>query len=102
VFAQAFDSDGRVQGEATPLLLDEAWAASAAACAVFGDGADKASELWARHQQITHRPGVRPHARAMIPRAEERLRDGAIDDLAYLVPHYGKEAKVTQPKKRSA
>jgi tRNA threonylcarbamoyladenosine biosynthesis protein TsaB len=102
VFAQAFGPDGRVHGEAAPLLLEEAWAESAGSCAVFGDGADKATELWSRHPLITHRPGVRPHARAMLAIADERLRDGAMDDLAYLVPLYGKEAKVTQPRKKGA
>lgn len=100
VFTQSFGPDGRAQGEAAPLLLDEAWAASAGACTVFGDGADKATELWSQHPLITHQPGVRPHARAMLAVAEARLASGSTDDLAYLVPLYGKEAKVTQPRKK--
>lgn len=97
VFTQRF-ADGEV-GEERPLVLDEAWAEQVGACSVFGDGADKAEALWMNHAGITHLRGIRPHARAMIALAEQRLREGLIDDLAYLVPRYGKEAKVTQPKK---
>ncbi|MBK9147452.1 MAG: tRNA (adenosine(37)-N6)-threonylcarbamoyltransferase complex dimerization subunit type 1 TsaB [Flavobacteriales bacterium] len=100
VFTQPFGPDGRAQGEAAPLILDEAWAVSAGPCTVFGDGADKATELWSRHPRITHQSGARPHARAMLALAEARLASGATDDLAYLVPLYGKEAKVTQPRKK--
>jgi hypothetical protein len=32
--------------------------------------------------------------------AEKRYAAGAFDDLAYLVPEYGKKANVMQPKKR--
>jgi hypothetical protein len=68
---------------------------------VFGDGADKAAELWKAFTGIRHVPGVRPHARMMLAMAEERLRNKEFDDLAYLVPRYGKEANVTQPRKKS-
>jgi len=36
----------------------------------------------------------------MIPLAEKRFKAGDFDDLAYLVPDYGKAANVTQPRKR--
>jgi len=97
VFTQRF-SDGEA-GEERPLVLDDAWAEQVGACTVFGDGADKADALWAKHAGVTHVHGIRPHARAMVALAEQRLREGRTDELAYLVPRYGKEAKVTQPKK---
>ncbi|HRD52695.1 MAG TPA: tRNA (adenosine(37)-N6)-threonylcarbamoyltransferase complex dimerization subunit type 1 TsaB [Flavobacteriales bacterium] len=97
VFTQRF-VDGEV-GEEHPLVLDEAWAEKVGACTVFGDGADKAEDFWARHPEIAHLRDIRPHARAMIPLAERRLLVGRTNDLAYLVPRYGKEANVTQPRK---
>ncbi len=36
----------------------------------------------------------------MFAEAERRMANGRFDDLAYLVPDYGKAANVTQPKKR--
>lgn len=97
VFTQRF-ADG-VAGEEFPLVLDEAWSERIGACTVFGDGADKAESLWAKHAAITHLSDIRPHARDMIALAEQRLLEGRTDDMAYLVPRYGKEANVTQPKK---
>lgn len=97
VFTQRY-AEG-MAGEEHPLVLDEAWAQQVGACSVFGDGADKAEALWMKHVGITHLRDIRPHARAMVALAEQRLLEGLIDDLAYLVPRYGKEAKVTQPKK---
>jgi tRNA threonylcarbamoyladenosine biosynthesis protein TsaB len=97
VFTQRF-VDGEA-GEEHPLVLDEAWAEQVGACTVFGDGADKAEALWTKRTGITHLRGIRPRARAMNALAEQRLREGRTDDLAHLVPRYGKEAKVTQPNK---
>ena len=68
---------------------------------VIGDGADKASELWANRTDIRHLPGIKPHARHLAPLAEARLAKGETDDLAYLVPAYGKGANVTQPAKKA-
>ncbi|MBK8499831.1 MAG: tRNA (adenosine(37)-N6)-threonylcarbamoyltransferase complex dimerization subunit type 1 TsaB [Flavobacteriales bacterium] len=101
VFTQEYDAQGKAMGEVTPLVLDEAWAQAAGACCVFGDGADKAVGLWKSAPHVVHAPGIKAHAWAMLAHAEARLREGGADDLAYLVPLYGKEAKVTQPGKRS-
>ncbi len=102
VFTQPYDAADMAAGEVRPLVLDQVWGNSAGACRVFGDGADKAAALWETLPHIVHVPGVKAHARAMLALASERLRAGALDDLAYLVPLYGKEANVTQPGKRSA
>lgn len=102
VFTQEHNADGVAAGEVHPQVLDEEWAQAVGNCLVFGDGADKATELWKSTPHIVRVPGIKAHARAMFAHAERRLRDGMVDDLAYLVPLYGKEANVTQPKKRSA
>lgn len=100
VFAQPFTGEESAMDDPHPIILDPAWAEAAGACIVCGDGADKAADLWRAHPRIEHIAGIRPHARAMLEIAEKRLRAGLTDDLAYLVPRYGKEANVTQPGKR--
>lgn len=83
-----------------PVVLDEGWIASrdpARTHLVFGDGADKAADLWRSHPAIIHVPGIKPWARAMAPIAMARSAEKRFDDLAYLVPNYGKEARVTRP-----
>lgn len=100
VFSQCFDSDGHAVTSAAPLILDETWATAHAPIQVFGDGADKAAGLWNTVPDILHIHGVRPYAAAMMALAEARFADGAFDDVAYLVPTYGKAANVTLPKAR--
>lgn len=102
VFTQGFDADGRPLNDPEPQVLDPAWAAAHAADIVLGDGADKALELWSGQPGITHIAHVRPVAAAMMREAEERFERSAFDDLAYLVPNYGKAANVTQPAKNKA
>lgn len=100
VYTQEHAASGQPTGEVHPLVLDERWAQAAGACCVFGDGADKAVELWGRAPRIVHVQGIKAHARAMLAYAEQRLRHGQVDDLAYLIPLYGKEASLTRPGKR--
>lgn len=100
VFTQKYDRRGRAQDMVTPLILEGNWIEGSKQRAVFGDGADKASMLWQGRGTIHFLPGIRPHAAAMIPEAERRYAAKAFDDLAYLVPEYGKAANVTQPKKQ--
>ncbi|MBX2972779.1 MAG: tRNA (adenosine(37)-N6)-threonylcarbamoyltransferase complex dimerization subunit type 1 TsaB [Flavobacteriales bacterium] len=102
VFTQKFDVKGNGIGEAAPAILDEAWTVAHAPATVFGDGADKAAALWSGAVGIAHIQGIRPFAAAMAQEAEKRFAQGAFDDVAYLVPTYGKAANVTQPKKRTA
>lgn len=98
VFTSAFMADGRPMTAPEPRVLDPEWAQGLGAAVVFGDGADKAAALWSGTEGVVHVPGLRPWARALLGVAEERLRTGAVDDLAYLVPLYGKEAGVTKPR----
>ena len=101
VFTQEHDALGKPIGSVQPLILDPAWTTNGSKRYVFGDGADKATELWNGAVNIEHLPGIKAHARAMFAHAEQRLRDGMVDDLAYLVPLYGKEANVTLAKKQN-
>ena len=81
------------------LILSEEWIAGldkSRQQVVFGEGADKAAELWKGHAHVLHVPGVKPHASAMAAMAAERFNTKGFDDLAYLVPLYGKEANVTK------
>jgi len=98
VFTQPHDADGTSLADVAPLVLDEAWATEHGPRTVFGDGADKAAELWAGNARIIHVDGIRPSAGAMVLAAELRLAAGDHDDLAYLVPAYGKAANVGKAK----
>jgi tRNA threonylcarbamoyladenosine biosynthesis protein TsaB len=85
-----------------PLILDEPWCASRDPQfqhVVFGDGADKAAELFAGTSWITHIPGIRPSSAGLAACAHKYYISGKPSDLAYLVPEYGKEANVAQPKR---
>ena len=89
---------------AHPLVLDEAWLESLPTyrtTVVFGDGADKASELWTGRAHVMHVSGIRPSHAGLTMLADAHYRKGSFSDLAYLVPDYGKPANVTQPRKRA-
>lgn len=98
VFARPCDAQGQPLADASPLILDESWAAGNGMRVVFGDGADKAAHLWAANASIIHLPGIRPSAAAMLPDALARSNARQVDDLAYLVPDYGKAAHVGNPR----
>ena len=98
VFTQPYDADGTALKEVSPQVLDEAWAHTDGPRTVFGDGADKAAELWSHQAHILHVSGIRPTAGAMLHAAERRLSAADTDDLAYLVPAYGKVANVGKAK----
>jgi len=99
VFTQPYGTDSTTTGDVVPLILDEAWVAGTGPGVVFGDGADKAAALWQAAAHITHVQGIVPSARHMIGLAEERFAAGTFDDLAYLVPAYGKAANVGAQRK---
>ncbi len=101
VFTQRFNARGGAMAPSAPLILDQAWVADRNGLAlVCGDGADKAVELWSNAQAIVHKPGITASARYMIAEAELRYASTEFDDLAYLVPQYGKGANVAQPAKK--
>ncbi len=97
VFAQPYSADGQPVADTAPLILDETWAQPANSLrVVLGDGADKAADLWVGMPRLTHLPGIRPSAAAMLPLAGARYKANNFDDLAYLVPEYGKGANLPE------
>lgn len=94
VFARSYTVEGKPLADVAPLILDEAWAALPEPRVVFGDGADKAQHLWEGAPSITYLPSIRPSAAAMLVEANARFNTARFDDLAYLVPEYGKGANV--------
>lgn len=100
VFTQPFDPNGDPCEEMQAVVLDKDWAAANREAMVLGDGADKAETLW-QEAGVGLIKGVRPHAGAMAAEALRRYMASEVDDLAYLVPNYGKAANVTQPRKRN-
>lgn len=101
VFTQPMDFAGAAHGTVRAVILDPAWAHDNRGSIVFGDGAEKAGPIW-QEAGIDVLEGVRPVAASMATEAFRRYQAQEFDDLAYLVPNYGKAANVTQPRKRSA
>lgn len=102
VFTRTMEGPGIHASAAKPLILEDAWCVSLLTDRVhlvFGDGADKATELWPKHAHIQHVPGIRPSARGLATAAAEAFQQKDFADLAYLVPDYGKDANVTAPKR---
>ena len=102
VFTRPMEGPGILGSAARPLILDDAWCMSLPTDRVhlvFGDGADKATDLWARHAHILHVTGIRPSARGLATAAADAFHRKAFADLAYLVPDYGKDANVTVAKR---
>lgn len=102
VFTQHVSPTGEEMDAAHPLVLNATWPPDGRHVIVFGDGADKAASLWQGRVEVQHIAGFRPNASAMAREVERRFANKAFDDLAYLVPTYGKGANVAQPKKRTA
>jgi tRNA threonylcarbamoyladenosine biosynthesis protein TsaB len=99
VYTRPFNVKGISLEETAPLILDDAWCASrptGARTVVFGDGADKAQELWACYPEILYVQGIRPNVRGLAACAAAHFESGRFSDLAYLVPEYGKPANVAQ------
>jgi tRNA threonylcarbamoyladenosine biosynthesis protein TsaB len=99
VFTRPFTTEGRatVGSEVEAVVLDATWCAgqlvSAERLIVFGDGADKAIELWndpAFKDRVLHVPDVKPDVRGLASAAARYWKEEVFADLAYLVPAYGK------------
>jgi len=103
VFTLSAERNGEPLEAARPLVMDEAWLGglpTGRTTVVFGDGADKASELWIDRSHVIHVPGIRPAHTGLAVLGDVHYRKESFSDLAYLVPDYGKPANVTQPRKR--
>ena len=99
VYTKPFDASGAQLAGTAPLILDDAWCAERqeqGRTFVFGDGADKATELWERFPEMVHVPGIKPAMHGLSKCAAERFAEKQFSDLAYLVPEYGKPANVAQ------
>lgn len=99
VFTTDHDPGRSSVGRTYPLILDTAWCASLPSghrTIVFGDGADKAQDLWTGFKHVVHVPGVKPAAKGLAACSDAYAREGRFADLAYLVPDYGKAANVTR------
>lgn len=101
VFTNAVRRDG-VATVMAPTILDAGWRDMldpGSRHVVFGDGADKAPDLW-NVEHLVHVPDIKPYAAGMALLAADRYERSAFDDLAYLTPLYGKEANLTSPGSR--
>lgn len=99
VYTRTFNALEEPTDATAPLVLDDAWCAARpkeGRTLVFGDGADKATDLWQRFPAIAHVPGIRPGVEGLARCADRYFREGRFSDLAYLVPEYGKPANVAQ------
>ncbi|MFZ1616666.1 MAG: tRNA (adenosine(37)-N6)-threonylcarbamoyltransferase complex dimerization subunit type 1 TsaB [Flavobacteriales bacterium] len=99
VYTRPFNGNGGSLEETAPLILDDAWckaSTTGAHTVVFGDGADKAKELWAQHPEITYIQGIRPDVHGLALCASAHFESGRSSNLATLVPEYGKPANVAQ------
>jgi tRNA threonylcarbamoyladenosine biosynthesis protein TsaB len=103
VFTRTFDTAVVPLSDTAPYILSDGWSEAQPRdrrTLVFGDGADKAAVLWSPYEHLRHVVGVRPSVHGLARCAEAHFREGRFSDLAYLVPDYGKEANVAQPKKK--
>ncbi len=103
VYTCAFEREGQPLGKTAPLILEDAWCtaqAQAGPVVVFGDGADKASDLWKAHPEIVYLQGIRPGTEGLAACADQWFREGRFSNLAYLVPEYGKPANVAQKRSK--
>ena len=64
----------------------------------FGDGSDKCRPLLESNPNAYFIPNVTPSARWIGALATEKFRQQAFEDVAYVVPHYGKAFRATQPR----
>lgn len=102
VFTRELDAKAAPLSDAAPVILDAGWCdrnLTTDRTLVFGDGADKAADLWAARAHVLHVPGIRPAVQGLARCATAYFQAKRFSDLAYLVPDYGKAANVAQPKK---
>lgn len=100
VYAQTFDTEGRPQSDVAAVVVDGGSFAEERSSdrpfVIFGSGARKCAEVL---------PGatlaeVTPSARGLARLADEALRAGSTEDVAYFEPFYLKDFVVTTSKKR--
>lgn len=103
VFTAPHGTDGVPLAPATPRILDSAGPfPGTGRVIVFGDGADKATDLWEQDARVLHVPGITPSVAGTAACAARYHAAGRFADLAYAVPDYGKAANVAMPKQQGA
>lgn len=66
---------------------------------MFGDGADKLSDLFSEHASIQIHKGFQNSARYLIPETIKRFNQQQFEDVAYFEPFYLKDFIPTSPKR---
>jgi len=66
---------------------------------LFGDGADKLSDLFSEHASIRIHKGFQNSARYLIPETTKRFKHQQFEDVAYFEPFYLKDFIPTSPKR---
>ncbi len=95
VYTQLFDKRGCAVSDVTAEVIDEEIYKSEQVV-IFGDGAEKCSELMPCAKLID----VKPSAAGVGEVAYEKYRRDETEDVAYFEPFYLKEVVVTKSKKR--
>jgi tRNA threonylcarbamoyladenosine biosynthesis protein TsaB len=99
-YVRTYGSDMQAMTDSAAVVLDDEWVKGLSAHThhmVFGDGADKASELWQRHPHVYHIPGIRPGCTGLVHAAWSGYSRERFADVAYAVPTYVKEARAVLP-----
>lgn len=99
VYTQLFDPSVNEKSEIEAKILDQASFKEILdnhKVAFFGNGSAKAKELIV-HQNALFIDDFKPSARFMIPLAEEKLKHGLYEDIAYFEPFYLKDFVAIKP-----
>lgn len=98
VYAQVFDGRGAALTQPEAVIVDEGSFAEyrGSEVYIFGSGAEKCRQVlpWAKYLE------VQPSARGMARLAEEALREGRTENVAYFEPMYLKDFVVTTSQKK--
>ncbi len=99
VYTQIFNSDGEAINEVAAEIIDESSFEQyndSKPFIIFGNGAAKCQEIlpW------THIIDVAPSAAGLGRKAQEKLDNGEVEDIAYFEPFYLKDFVVTASKKK--
>ncbi len=96
VYTQIFSNGGVTEVEAKVIDEESFAECREGAFVIFGDGAAKCREAlpWAEFVEVS------PSARGVAIVAEEKLKRGETEDVAYFEPFYLKDVVITKSKKR--
>ena len=102
VYTAVYDLALNTLAAPTPLILEadsyDTWLEKGKVL-FFGNGSNKAHNLYGSNPNATFIADVVPLAVDMLPLADQAYRAGNFLDLAYSVPNYLKEFQATKPRK---